>query len=228
MLFSPASAGLGFRVSCSVCKNTGGRLKWVRLKIIQHIKSKWREIPLPGRWLLIFLTVVLGLSFLFQPPPKPIDLQEISFATHSSSRIYFHNVRSYYYDIFPKEKPPFVIYRLKRRLRENGRPLLQFAIIQNLAAEEAYIFAEAENDSVFEKAKVVFYQQNSVNDTVDLARMNNEKHFILAAKTYRALLRDEQMRWLRGSEQVGFLESKKARRNALTILEDYFKLIGKN
>lgn len=49
------------------------------------------------RGVLIFVLVLLGISFMFPHKPALLNRSEFSFATSSDSRLHFNNVRSYWY-----------------------------------------------------------------------------------------------------------------------------------
>lgn len=187
------------------------------------IWQKFKNLSPPVQWLIIFIVMVLGLSFLFAPRPQPVDWSEISFHTQSSAEIYFHNVRSYYYRINEREKAPFILYRLKR----GGSGTLSFMIVENRQADEAYIFADIPEDiRQLERVTIAFDNDSSWES--GLGKFTNEDHFRLAARTYGHLLRDEQIYLLNLKDTVDQLfADKQQRRNALTVLEDYFKLVKK-
>ncbi len=189
------------------------------------------KISPPAKWLIAFIIIVLGLSFLFAPRPHPIVLTEISFTTTSSSRLYFKNVRSYYYNIYPREKPPFTIYRLKRRIRDTNQAYLQFMIIDNQSADEAYIYAES--SPVFKQYDSLAVFIPNVKDTTDrlafLSTMISEDHYLFAGVVFTKLLRGEKVFLMNKSDTLTELfTGKKELRNASTVLEDYFKLVNKN
>lgn len=178
----------------------------------------------PVRWLVYFVVVVMGLSFLFAPSPQPVDWSEISFHTESSSEIYFHNMRSYYYRINEREKAPFILYRLKR----GGSGEISFMIIENRAADEAYVFSEwGELFEDLEEPKV-YFGKDSIPEH-GFKNFNNEDHYRFAARCYRSLLLREQIE-VRDHYNIVYqlFAEPRQQENALTLLEDYFKLVKKN
>ena len=191
------------------------------------MKAFWHwfmSLTPPARWLIYFIVLVLGLSFLFAPSPKPVDWSEISFHTESSSEIYFHNVRSYYYRINEREKAPFILYRLKR----GGGGPVSFMIIENRSADEAYIFSEWGESFRELDSPRVYFGSDSIAEQ-DFASYNNEDHFRFAARCYHSLLLHEQIEVRDRYNIVNQLfANKKQRKIALTVLEDYFKLVKKN
>ena len=184
----------------------------------------FKNLNPPVRWLLYFITLVMGLSFWFAPTPQPVDWSKISFHTESSSEIYFHNMRSYYYRIDEREKPPFILYRLKR----GGSGALNFMIIENRFGDEAYVFCKWGESIRDLKDPQVFFGNDSIPEK-NLSQFNNEDHFRFAARCYRSLLLNEQIIIKDHYNAVNQLfPDKQHQKNALILLEDYFKLVKKN
>lgn len=176
--------------------------------------------------LLIFIFGLLTLSFLFAPRPKPVDYTLVNFDTSADSRIYFNNIRSYYYRIDGQSKKPMVIYRLKKRSAALDSSSLQFNIILNPQADQAFAFAKlGANFEQYDSLKVKFidYQVNS------LSNMNSEDHYQLAAKVYSSLLKNQKIHLIHRSDTLKRLYADKvAQLSVETTLEDYFKLVNKN
>lgn len=194
---------------------------------MQNFWRKWHALNPPVRWLIYFILIVITLSLVFAPEPRKVNYEEVNFATISSSRMYFKNVRSYYYDINPREKAPFILYRFKRRLDDSLAYHLPFMIIENPFAEEAYIYAEQEYAIAELKNPAVSVE--AASQIHNLKEINNEQHLQLAAQVYNSLLSDEQIWLLDGRDTIAELyEDKVARSNAEMVLEDYFKLTNKN
>ena len=192
---------------------------------------QFKDLTPPAKWLITFIALVLGLSFLFAPRSRPVDLSEITFTTTSSSELYFKNIRSYYYDIYDREKAPFVIYRLKRRNRDTTELHLQFMIVSNPLANEAYIFAEPSPAIKQYDSLAVFISKDS-DSTVTaalLSRMINEDHYLFAGNVFEKLLNGGQTFLINEDDTLAELfTGNEERRNAETVLEDYFKLVNKN
>ncbi len=192
--------------------------------------ARWHKLNPPVKWFSYFLLFMVGFSLLLAPTPQPVNWEQISFSTTASSRLYFKNVRSYYYNIFSREKPPLVLYRYKRRLRDSSFAHLQFMIVENPHADEAYIFAEANfGPEQLTASRLVFSDADtSHNSTPPLHLLNNEGHYQLAARVYNHLLDNEQIMLVNGNDTIMELwASGKLRDNALTVLEDYFTLVHK-
>lgn len=192
--------------------------------------KKLNNLNPAGKMLIAFIAIVLGLSFLFAPKPHPIDLSVIGFNTTSSSDLYFKNVRSFYYDISPREKAPFTLYRLKRRNFDTLHPDLQFMIIRNPLADQAYIFAEASPAlKQYDSLSVLITDESDSTRVAVLGEMNNEDHYLFAAAVFKKLLEGGKTYALNQSDTITeIFNTERERKNAETVLEDYFKLVNKN
>ena len=190
----------------------------------------YKSIPILGRAVILFVVCFLSLILLFAPRPHPVDMHTASFGMTSSARLYFHNVRSYYYDIKPHEASRFVLYHLKRRERDTNVVCLQFTIVENTSGEEAFIYIELQDAGKQYQKPHVLISTKSLDSTVTepLYNLNNEGHYQLAAAIWKALLEDQDFYLLDDRDTVGpLLQTHRARKNAEIVLEDYFKLIGK-
>ena len=184
----------------------------------------YRNLNPPVRWLLMFVVAILGLSFLFAPGPRPVDWQEVNFTTLSSSELYFHNMRSYYYRIYDREKAPLILYRLKRV----GSGLVSFMIVENRRADEAYIYGEWAESLTQNENLAIYFGSDTIPEK-DIQNYNGEDHYRFAARCYRSLLKNEQILIKDGSKIViQLFNEPKEKRNALTVLEDYFELVKTN
>lgn len=189
-----------------------------------------KKIPPLGKGLIAFVLIILGLSLLFAPRPHPVNLKDVSFATTSSSELYFKNLRSYYYNIFPEEKFPFILYRYKRRNRDTNDPHIQFMIIENTRNDEAYVFAELSGGlKQYDSIEVLI--SNKPPEKASLYRpsdLNNEGQYLLAAEVFENLLTDRPVFLMNGRDTLSTLfKSDVERKNAAIVLEDYFKLVNK-
>lgn len=187
---------------------------------------KFRRLNPPVQWLVGFITLILVLAFLFAPEPKPVNFKEISFSTTSDSRLYFQNIRSFYYQIDAFSKKPMIIYSLKRRTLQQDSGSLQFSIIRHPHSNAAYAYAEPGPDfQQYDSLYVTFraYKQEP------LWQINSETHYRIAAKVYSSLLNEQAIFILSGNDTLKQLYTdRQTSLNARVTLEDYFKLTNKN
>lgn len=188
---------------------------------------KFRQLNPPVQWLIVFMLAILGLSLLFAPEPKAVDYLELDFSTTSDTRMYFQNMRSYYYHTDALSKKPMLIYRLKRRKPETDSLSLQFAIIRHPHTDAAYAFAEpGAGFKQYDQLHVGFVKGL---EKEPLGNINSEAHLRIAAKVYNSLLNEWPVYILNGRDTLKELYTQgPAAVNAEVSLEDYFRLTNKN
>ncbi|MCR9154147.1 MAG: hypothetical protein NXI09_08560 [Bacteroidetes bacterium] len=192
-------------------------------KILKKLK---RLNPL-AKGMLLFVVAAFGLSFLFAPEQKPVDYRELSFKTTSDSRIYFNNMRSFFYKIDRFSKRPMEIYRLKRRSPERDSIGINFSIAHYPGAESAYIVCEI--GAAYEHCDSLSVKFSKYPDSEQLKLMNGEQQFKLAAKVYSSLLEEEAIFLCCASDTlIQLYMDKSSQLDAEVVLEDYFRLTQKN
>lgn len=182
----------------------------------------------PVRWLLWFVVVVLTLSFIFAPEPKPVNWNKFETHTTSDSRLYFNNIRSFYYHRYPEEKPPMVLYRLKNRIKDTADVQLHFTIVLNILTDEAFTVAEWQN-LPWPKEDMLLTAYTD-KDTVKLPinYLSAPAEYKLARVIYNTLQKEGQFYLAHNNDTVvRLLHQPKQRETAETVLRDYFKLIQK-
>ncbi len=189
--------------------------------------QNFKNLAPPVRWFILTMATLLALAFLFAPEIKPVDYQAVSFKSTADSRMYFNNIRSYYYHIDTRSKAPTTIYRLKRRSSERDSSNLNFAIVHYPGAEEVFIFASAGKAyEQYDSLRVIF---DKYPDAENLLGINREGHFRIAAKVYTSILEEKAVYLAHGDDTLKRLFTNKASSlDAEITLEDYFKLTLKN
>lgn len=189
--------------------------------------GKYKAISPLWRWFFQFLVVMILLALAFAPQKHAVDYNDVSFVSSANSRLYFHNVRSFFYRIDIRSKAPMLIYQLKRRVPERDSINLYFDIIRQSAGDEAFIFSQLGNH--FKHLDSLSLQFSAFADREELSNLRNEDHFRIAAKTYTSFIKEEPIFLMRGSDTIQELFSEGAAFiDAEITLEDYFKLVQKN
>lgn len=190
--------------------------------------KKSKPLNPPVIWVWTFVIVLLSLALAFGPANKRLNLHEVRFKTTSSSILYFKNIRSFYYQIIEKRKP-LTLYRNKDYQENDSSSELPFTIITNPLADEAYIYVETERFKQLAPLSVFIIGHDS--DTLsykDIGGFNNEGHFKLAVAVYEGLSNQSQILLsTKGNTAKVILNTDEDRKTAITVLEDYFKLVNK-
>ncbi len=182
---------------------------------IQFINWWNNKVSPPIRWMVYLFSAMLSLSLIFAPEAKPTDYYHTDFSYHSSAKLYFHNVRSYYYYREEEDKAGFFRYELKKqRMMDSLLPFGLF-ILDNWRSDEVYILLEF--DSTISHIKVD-------TTTFNAASLNRDKMHLMAASIYMALNDDKPI--MVKSENGSFEKvctDRKQIKTLETVLFDYFR-----
>lgn len=189
--------------------------------------KKFQSLSPPIQWFSYAMLALFILAIAFAPELKPVDYQDISFKSSADSRLYFNNMRSYYYHIDTKSKAPTAMYNLKRRSLDRDSSSLNFTIVHYPGAEEVFIFAgPGKKFEQFDSLRVIFSKYPGFENLIGI---NREGHFRIAAKAYTSILENQAVYLASGQDTITQLYTDKASLlDAEITLEDYFKLTLKN
>lgn len=174
----------------------------------------------------IFIVSVLALivfMFMTAPDVKRINRNKIDFHVNASDRLFFKNLRQYYYVSAPTKNGQFDAFALKKEM-EDASAHLRFKIINNWRMDEAYIFLSDTNDQVSGRFELIL----DSTYVWHLDKIDAREQLAMAAAVYEALQQEEsRFRFLSKEDQVTALwETPDARQLTKTVLHDYFKLVG--
>gem|GEM_PF-1212931 len=194
------------------------------LETMQKWLKKLREAPPPVRWLLVFMVAALGFAILNAPRPRVVDYTIVNFNTSADSRIYFNNMRSYWYEIDRLSRQGTEIFRLKRRSAERDSSNLNFAIINPIGSDQVFIYTEL--GAFFESCPNLSLHYSLYSDSDSLRLLNAEQHFGIAAKVHSSLIENGAIYLCCGSDTLKTLyQDRREALDAEVVLEDYFRLI---
>ena len=169
---------------------------------------------------------MLLVAFIFAPQKQAVDYNDVSFTSSANSRLYFHNVRSFYYHIDKRSKSPMLIYRLKRRVPERDSLSLNFDIIRHPASDDAFIYSYL--GKAYSSQDSLMLKFSAFQGSEKILNIRNEDHFRIAAKTYTSFINDESIYLMKGSDTISELfKDRSAYIDTEITLEDYFKLVQK-
>jgi hypothetical protein len=189
--------------------------------------KRYKALPLLWRWFFQFLLIMTFIAFLFAPKKRAVDYNLISFESSANTRLYFHNVRSYYYHLDSRTKAPMLIYRLKRRDAKRDSLSLNFDIIRHPSADESFIYSYLGRG--FEKYDSLSLSFEAFTERESLTNLQKENHYRIAAKTYTSFIQEKAVFLMQGSDTIKELYSEgNTFAETEVVLEDYFKLVQKN
>lgn len=172
---------------------------------------------------VIFVALVVGLSFLFPAEKKLHNLRERSFGALQSTTLFFKNTRAFYYGAEELPEAAFTIYRYGETTQTDTGVYLNFIIVHNWRADEVYIATEPS------KAFLALGEQRIfIGDTSYLfnkTAMNNEAQYDFAALVFEALLAEKPITY--GSARRNIFGTADNLDANFTVLEDYFRWVYK-
>ena len=170
------------------------------------------------RLFIFSLLVLLGVSILFQPAPRPANCPNAQFAAMASSHIFFHNLRSYRYQktAYPEKGMNHFLYR--RSLEDP----LQFLLIEQVVSSEWHIRPFVRDSSIHAVGRT------AKGNEVDLLQADSESYWHLAASIYASALADEALLMTHEGDSLIFLLDQEERKRTEQVLFDYFRLVGCN
>lgn len=169
-------------------------------------------------------SIVLLVAFVIFTAPeiKRVKRDIADFHVNASDRLYFKNLRQYYYRSSMTKEQQFEVFVLKQSDIERRTPL-RFKILNNWRMDEAYIMLSDTSDVVSGQIML-----DNKGFEWQLSDLDAEGHLLLAMDLFE-YLQDDEARCLYKHPEYGRIEiwnEKHERQEALTVLRDYFKLIG--
>lgn len=169
-------------------------------------------------------SIILLVAFvvLTAPEVKKVKRALADFHVNASDRLYFKNLRQFYYQSSMTKEQQFEVFVLKRSGGEQRTPL-RFKILNNWRMDEAYIMLSDTGDVVSGGIML-----DNGRSEWQLSDLDAEGHLQLAMDLFEHL-QEENMRCFYEHPEYGRREiwnEKQERQEALTVLRDYFKLIG--
>jgi hypothetical protein len=181
---------------------------------MEKLLNRWNSLNPPVRWMIYFFSFWIFMSILLSPKAPEKDLMALNFKYTQSGKMYFHNIRSFYYT--RDNYRGFQRYQLKK-LEKTDVPL-NFVLLENLASEELFIAPMIDSNWLHSEVFIA-------SDTVfELLNSNRDYMHTLAAHIFLALENGEDVRLRnRAGETWSMQEDVYIRKGIETVLFDYFR-----
>ena len=180
---------------------------------------------------LLFFSFFLVLSACNVPPSGASRTPDERFRTTQPSRLYFKNMRAYYYDQEVQPGTKTDLYTLKKFSRATDRPLLIPVIADNWLQDEAYIllqpnaYAYFPEDTLHLKSATTDAQEM---ETFLLTDNTMEQQLALAEWLYEQLIIGHKISLFSlKNEWEEIFEVREDRIKYIKTLQDYLALIEK-
>jgi hypothetical protein len=145
----------------------------------------------PFGWPVIAgLMLLLSVSSCKIDRKETIDRDKFSFKLHDDNRLFFRNVRQYYYEFTNIPAVFTEVYRYGNRYKGNDRPMIYPTIVMNWEKNEAYLLIE-HNDVLMNEDVLRIREKNKQNGRFyeyQLSERGRENMLEFATKIYEGLM----------------------------------------
>ncbi|WP_215225476.1 hypothetical protein [Echinicola shivajiensis] len=144
-----------------------------------------------------------------------------------ASRLYFKNMRQYYYDVEKKDEAKLDIFRYGKRLKDENRPFINLSIIISRIKDKAFIYLEPSELLNDEKEIQVRWEnlENGNTGTLSFIPGDRHSHFDFVARLAPLIEDGTRFQVKINSDWQTILDSEKERYAFTVTAEDYFRLI---
>lgn len=176
-----------------------------------------------SRIAIVFVVLIVVLSFLLPPAKRLHNLHERSFDALQSTTLFFTNTRAFYYDAEEMPEAGVNIYRLSETWQTDTAAYLNFSLVYNWRTSQVYVNTEPSADFLLLGEQTVWVGDTTF--TFNKSDMNYEAQYDFAAHVFAALLAKKQITF--GVEKRNIFGSNENEAANFTVLEDYFRWVYK-
>lgn len=173
-------------------------------------------------WILLALSSCGERKF-----PRP-DFDSVSFETTEQAKLFFKNVRSYYYEADVYSFPGAEIYRWRARDTDTTKVWVQPVLVIHLNAGQAFLLSERSAAAKTEALPWLYARQtNGSTDSIGLEPASMADHLAIHVRVYDAIDRGDSLYFKRPSgETIAYLTARKARDGYHKQVRDFLRLGG--
>ncbi len=173
----------------------------------------------------IWLLLIFGWLYGCDPAPSVVALPRTQFRTTPPSRLYFKNMRSYYYEQRTEAAGNIDYYILKKFQKSESPPLLTPVIADNWLQDEAYIRLEKAASMMDHDTLRLRFEYNEMADTLNSILVNEESDYILAKKVFERLKKGHKIKvYSFDKNWIPLFKNQAEQLNFLTVIKDYYFL----
>lgn len=161
-------------------------------------------------------------------PSKPAHSKKPrqQFRTTAPSRLYFKNMRSFYYEQSTESDTRIDLYTLKKFSAAGVRPLLVPVIADNWLEDEAYIILNDDNRNPINDSFRLRFEYNQQVDTLILVKSDIFTQYQLAKTLYQRLKQGHKVSTYTSNKiWEPVFENQADKANFLKVMNDYYQLI---
>lgn len=158
--------------------------------------------------------------------PRP-DFENIDFKTTEQAKMFFKNVRSYYYESDLYSFKGAEIYRWADRHKDSTRLWINPVLVIHFLQDKAFILTEL-SPALKSSCKPFLYCTSQTQmDSISLEPTAMEEHFELNVFIYDAIETDSQFFFIsKDGKRIPFLTEEKRRGDYHKQMRDFLRLVG--
>ncbi|WP_186757242.1 hypothetical protein [Echinicola salinicaeni] len=144
-----------------------------------------------------------------------------------SSRLYFKNMRQYYYDVEKKDEAKLDIFRFGKRIKDENLPFINLSIIISRIKDKAFIYLEPSKLLNKESEIQIRWENLENNEQGSLSFIPGDRHshFDFVANLTPLIDENTVFEVKINDDWHKILNSEKERHAFKVTAEDYFRLI---
>ena len=175
---------------------------------------------------LPFLCMALFVLACNPDKGKLVDQTTISFKTNDASKLFFKNVRQSYYDFEEMEAAKLEIFRFKKRVTEETRPIVNLAIVNNWRYDEAYLLLEPNALVGLSQINIKWSNPESGESGEILYEKGNKEAIVqFADQVYAQIQQSSQFTIEINGSEAEFLSKSEDREAFRITMFDYYRLV---
>lgn len=177
----------------------------------------------------IWFLGMIALAYFTYPGYRAVPLTEPNFHTLESNDLYFKNIRSFYYFQKTDSASDFELYQLKSLANNYPNLPITPILIRNWRFDESYLHFQTDtalfaNDSVW----IYFEDNQQLTDSSLVFPVNSFGQYATAVKLWNKVNQGTKVyAWVHPKKKQYLFAEQNEQKHLLTILKDYFKLVGK-
>ncbi len=180
-----------------------------------------------SKGIVLFIFILIVGCTEKKPKFDYIDQELIDLSLSNYSFNFFQFDRMRHYDRDTLETSRNQILRLKKRVIDNNRPIVNLSIVIDWKYNQSHVLVEPnsliENQNKFE---ILWRDPEGVRGIILFEDGNKKKHLEFAAQVYDQIMRDCEFYLKTPNEYIPILDDIKSRKAFHITMLDYYGLLG--
>lgn len=159
---------------------------------------------------------------------RQVSYEKIDFRTTDDSEMFFKNLRQYYYENEIMDSAGLVQLRLKERVTDGDRPLINLMIVNNWRLDRAYLFVEPEGRLSGLDTLKVQWKNPETGETglYTHAKSNVREQLAFATALYSSVQQGYALQAITPADTLPVLDTEAEREAFRVTMVDFFRLVN--